>query len=114
MVNLVVAAISATTLYVLWRVFRNYLVAYPMDNLPGPAPSSFLFGGYLELPLTVSTCLCCSTHTNVLLGNLPDFSGRQAWKRIAHLAKTYGPAVTLRGILWVCCCARSSSQQYGD
>ncbi|RDX47322.1 cytochrome P450 [Lentinus brumalis] len=76
MVNLVVAAISATTLYVLWRVFRNYLVAYPMDNLPGPAPSSFLFG------------------------NLPDFSGRQAWKRIAHLAKTYGPAVTLRGILW--------------
>ncbi|TFK81801.1 cytochrome P450 [Polyporus arcularius HHB13444] len=74
--NLVLVAISATTLYALWRVFRHYLLSYPMDNLPGPPPSSFLFG------------------------NLPEFTGRQAWKRIAHLAEMYGPATTLRGILW--------------
>ena len=44
--------ILATTLYALWRVFRNYLVAHPMDNLPGPPPSSFLFGMYRGQPLS--------------------------------------------------------------
>ncbi|RPD55331.1 cytochrome P450 [Lentinus tigrinus ALCF2SS1-7] len=74
--NLTTAAVVAAMLYALWRVFRNYVVAHPMDNLPGPSATTFLFG------------------------NIPEFAGRQSWKRLADLAETYGPALMLRGVLW--------------
>ena len=44
MVTIVLATISATALYALWRILHNYIVANPTDNLPGPRPSSILFG----------------------------------------------------------------------
>ena len=44
MVTILLATISATALYALWRILHNYVVANPTDNLPGPRPSSILFG----------------------------------------------------------------------
>ena len=44
MVTIVLATISATALCALWRILHNYVVANPTDNLPGPQPSSIVFG----------------------------------------------------------------------
>ena len=40
-------------------------------------------------------------------GNMYDVLGRQAWKRLAHMAETYGPAMTIKGVLWVRPCTGS-------
>ena len=49
MVTIVLAAISAATLYALWHIFRNYLVATPMVNLPRPPPRSIFLGASSRL-----------------------------------------------------------------
>ncbi len=38
------ALVALAALYALWRIFHRYLTTYDLDNLPGPPPSSFLFG----------------------------------------------------------------------
>lgn len=41
-------ALAASALS-LWLIFKRYLIKSPLDNLPGPPPTSFLFGKYFSL-----------------------------------------------------------------
>ncbi|KAI0738092.1 cytochrome P450 [Daedaleopsis nitida] len=70
----IVAALAVGSLYALWRIFHNFLVTYPVDNLPGPPPKS------------------------LFLGNTTELGHRQTWKSLAAVASTYGPVSILRGI----------------
>ncbi|EIW61057.1 cytochrome P450 [Trametes versicolor FP-101664 SS1] len=56
-------------------IFRRYLTQSPLDNLPGPPPTSFLFG------------------------NIPDITHRQSWKRWKVMVDTYGTVSRLQGVL---------------
>ncbi|KAI0806613.1 cytochrome P450 [Fomes fomentarius] len=67
--------VALAALYALWRIFHRYLTTYDLDNLPGPPPSSFLFG------------------------NMNEFGKRQSWKEFAAIADTYGPVSVLRSVL---------------
>lgn len=37
--------------WLLWKVFQNYLVRSPLDNVPGPARTSFWKGASLPVAL---------------------------------------------------------------
>ena len=34
------------TVYILWRVFRNFFIKSAFDNIPGPPSSSWITGAY--------------------------------------------------------------------
>lgn len=46
------ALILLIALYGLLKIFGNYLVKHPLDTLPGPPPSSILFGAPYIATLT--------------------------------------------------------------
>lgn len=39
----------AASAFSLWLIFKRYLTKSPLDNLPGPLSTSFLFGKYFSL-----------------------------------------------------------------
>lgn len=39
----------AASVFSLWVLFKRYLTNSPLDNLPGPPPTSFLLGEYISL-----------------------------------------------------------------
>ena len=43
-ITLLAAAIAATSLFVIWRWFHQYMIRLDLDDLPGPARTSFLAG----------------------------------------------------------------------
>ncbi|EIW61050.1 cytochrome P450 [Trametes versicolor FP-101664 SS1] len=65
----------AASAFSLWLIFKRYLTKSPLDNLPGPPPTSFLFG------------------------NLPDISHRQSWREWEFIVDAYGPVTKLQGLL---------------
>ena len=78
----VVLSLSAlAALYAIWRVFRNYLITYDLDNLPGPPPSSFFMGKFIAVSgadvLIVDLMLeqeTCASSANVRAGSaLPSW-----------------------------------------
>ncbi|RDX52864.1 cytochrome P450 [Lentinus brumalis] len=75
-ISSLVALIGAIALVALWKLLREYIVRSPLDNLPGPQSGTLL-----------------------LVGNLPELTTRDAWKRINYIAETYGPASVLRSVL---------------
>lgn len=40
----VLALAGLSVVWILWRVFRNYIVKSPLDNIPGPEPPSWWKG----------------------------------------------------------------------
>ncbi|KAI0651713.1 cytochrome P450 [Trametes meyenii] len=64
---------AALSLYVVWRVLRNYVIPSPLDNLPGPPSKSLLMGSALEL------------------------MHRNNWRFLSNIVSTYGPVAKLHG-----------------
>ncbi|KAL4246377.1 cytochrome P450 family protein [Abortiporus biennis] len=46
--RIIQAAFLSVTSWVLWKLFRNYVLRKPLDNIPGPKPSSWLTGNISE------------------------------------------------------------------
>ena len=44
--TLVSIVVLSSVVWILWKVFHDYLVTYPFDNLPGPPPTSFILGSW--------------------------------------------------------------------
>ncbi|OJT04914.1 hypothetical protein TRAPUB_4294 [Trametes pubescens] len=73
--TLYVPVVLAASAFSLWLIFKRYLTKSPLDNLPGPPPTSLLFG------------------------NMPDISHRQSWRQWEGIINTYGPVTKLHGLL---------------
>nr|VWP02043.1 DNA repair protein Rad7 [Ganoderma boninense] len=69
------AVASFVLVYILWRVFRNYFIRSPFDNIPGPPSSSWLAGNVLKL------------------------LDHDAWAYTDDLIQTYGPVAKLHSFL---------------
>ncbi|KAM5541912.1 hypothetical protein V8D89_004222 [Ganoderma adspersum] len=69
------AVVSVPVVFVLWRVFRNFFIRSPFDNIPGPPSSSWLTGNTLKL------------------------FDHDAWGYTDDLIQTYGPVSKLHSIL---------------
>ncbi|PIL33302.1 cytochrome P450 [Ganoderma sinense ZZ0214-1] len=69
-------AIAAVAIpYVLWRVFGNFFIRSPFDNIPGPPSSSWFAGNLLKLV------------------------DHDAWSYTDDLIQTYGPVAKLHSLL---------------
>ncbi|KAI0713903.1 cytochrome P450 [Earliella scabrosa] len=62
---------AAVVAFVLWRLFSNYIVRSPLDNIPGPPRASFWAGDVLKL------------------------LSQQHWEFARELIETYGPVAKL-------------------
>ncbi|KAJ3559692.1 hypothetical protein NM688_g189 [Phlebia brevispora] len=60
--------------WVLWRILRPYVVPSPLDNIPGPPPTSLLYG------------------------NLVQFFDRHGWSFHDNIEDLYGSVVKIRGM----------------
>ncbi|KAI0806688.1 cytochrome P450 [Fomes fomentarius] len=70
-----IAVIFGTALvYYIWRLLRSFFVRSTLDNLPGPAPDSVLFGSMAEL------------------------FKPQGWRQWEYLNDTYGPTYMVTGV----------------
>ncbi|KAK7676950.1 hypothetical protein QCA50_020068 [Cerrena zonata] len=65
---------SVSLVWLIWQVARNYLLKSPLDNIPGPKPSSWLTG-----------------HINQLFD-------RHGWKFQDDIGENYGPVVKLQSL----------------
>ncbi|OBZ67957.1 Docosahexaenoic acid omega-hydroxylase CYP4F3 [Grifola frondosa] len=74
--NILLGALALGTAWLSWRLLRNYLTRSPLDNIPGPAPTSWYTGN---------------------LGQL--FDHHNGWAFIRELSETYGPVSKLNGLL---------------
>lgn len=104
--SLPIIVASASLLYLLWKLFRNYLISPSVDYLPQPPPESWLFGRF-PIPLVISgrQLTCNST------GIIPQLVrlGRQNWKVWVEWADTYGPVFIVKSILGVSTVLKGSS-----
>lgn len=96
MIPLAPVLVLAGALWLLWRVFRAYVLRSPLDNIPGPASVSFLKGTYVML-------LCCEIRSEMhsLLGTIPALYNRHGWDYHDSLAKRYGQVFKFYGLLGV-------------
>ncbi|EIW62374.1 cytochrome P450 [Trametes versicolor FP-101664 SS1] len=67
------AALLCGTTWILWKVFRGFLLKNDLDNLPGPTSPSFIYG------------------------NIRQLFNRQSFKFHRSLGETYGSVVRLHG-----------------
>nr|BAL05087.1 cytochrome P450 [Phanerodontia chrysosporium] len=65
----------ATAAWALWRLFRHYILRSPLDNIPGPASSSFIYG------------------------NLKEMFNRHGWGFHDTIIRQYGPIATVHSML---------------
>ncbi|KAL4242915.1 cytochrome P450 family protein [Abortiporus biennis] len=73
---IVQATLACGTLWVLWKLFRNYVLRSPLDNIPGPKSSSWL------------------------TGNIKEFEDRKlGWDFREDLLNKWNSVVRMRGIL---------------
>ncbi|KAI0791135.1 cytochrome P450 [Abortiporus biennis] len=73
---IVQATIIYGILWVVWKLFRLFVLRSPLDNIPGPKPSSWLFG------------------------NLREFQDRQAgWRFREDLGTKWNGVVRIKGVL---------------
>ena len=85
-----------TILWVLWKYFRQVVVKFPLDNVPGPKAESFLWGTaecHKNDYLIVDDCL--------VTGNMGQILNRNGWGTIHHLTETYPGIARLHGPLGV-------------
>ncbi|KAI0754292.1 cytochrome P450 [Daedaleopsis nitida] len=61
--------------WIMWKYFRQIIIKSSLDNIPGPASPSFLYG------------------------NIPQFLNRDGWGFIRHLIETYPGIAKLNGPL---------------
>lgn len=80
--------------WIMWKVFQDYIVGSPLDNVPGPARTSFWKGGSLPASLH-------RTHSSIMLGNIHEIFNRHAWDFQKRLAEQYGSVVKFHGALGV-------------
>lgn len=76
-------------IWVLWKVFRGFLVKSPLDNIPGPTPTSWFKG---------RTPFCCHASPFLLIyykciGNLAQLLSRGGWDFMDEMVQKYGPGV---------------------
>ncbi|KAI0086779.1 cytochrome P450 [Irpex rosettiformis] len=74
LVSVAQASFGATFVWILWKVFRHYILPSPLDSIPGPPRQSFL------------------------LGNMAIFLGREGWEFYDKL-RGVGSVSRLDGIL---------------
>ncbi|KAM5541911.1 hypothetical protein V8D89_004221 [Ganoderma adspersum] len=67
--------VSFGAAFIVWRVFRNFFISSPFDNIPGPPSSSWLTGNLLKL------------------------LDHDAWAYTNDLIQTYGPISKLHSFL---------------
>ncbi|KAJ3560672.1 hypothetical protein NP233_g10686 [Leucocoprinus birnbaumii] len=69
------ALVTSLALYVTWAISWRFLRKLASDSLPGPAPSSRIFG------------------------NIPDFFSPKGWEYHRNLLERYGGVVKMRGFM---------------
>ncbi|KAI0086773.1 cytochrome P450 [Irpex rosettiformis] len=74
LVSVAQASFGAVFVWVLWKVFKHYILPSPLDSIPGPPRQSFL------------------------LGNMAIFLGREGWEFYDKL-RGFGSVARLDGIL---------------
>ncbi|KAI0368654.1 cytochrome P450 [Pilatotrama ljubarskyi] len=67
--------LAALSLYAVWRLFQAFTRRSPLDNIPGPASASILWG------------------------NTPAFFNHNNWDFVEKLVETYSPVSAIHGFL---------------
>ena len=68
-------------LYALWKLWRQFLIKLPLDNIPGPPSHSFLFGEIFE-PLFFETAISSSIQSPGVFPQLFNINGWEFHKYI--------------------------------
>ena len=89
-----IVVFSAVPLYAVWRLVRMMLARSPLDNIPGPPPTSRLTGE-LVVPL------CNVVYLTFLVGNMDDFMSFDNVAFNRKLVETYGSVCRLTSFLGV-------------
>ena len=79
----------------LCKYFRQLVGTSPLDNVPGPASRSFLFGECDDHPLPDLALMLW------IVGNLTQLLDRQAWSFLDHLTESYPGVAKLDGAFGV-------------
>lgn len=90
-----VAFFVAAITWVLWRLNRNFILSSPLDNIPGPAPVSWVKG------LLQYNHLFVSDSHPVVVGNLGQLYDRHAWEWLDGLGNNFNKVVRLTGLFGV-------------
>ena len=77
-------------IWVLWKIFGGFLVKSPLDNIPGPTPTSWFKGraSYHFYVLSFSGLIIYGC-----LGNLAQLLSRGGWDFMDEMVQKYGPGV---------------------
>ncbi|OBZ67961.1 Docosahexaenoic acid omega-hydroxylase CYP4F3 [Grifola frondosa] len=74
--NILLGVLALGTVWLSWRLLRNYMTKSPLDNIPGPAPTSWHTGN---------------------LGQL--FDRHNGWAFVREISEVYGPVSQINGLL---------------
>lgn len=94
MASSLVLALLVVFSWVTWKLFRNYVVRSPLDNIPGPERTSFWIGGHSWFRPRAFL------KSYILAGHVKNMFDRHGWDFLDMVA-AYGPVAKIYTALGV-------------